>query len=88
MSYYYTCGVHRETQEVTCLRSETGFAEFENPHEYTRKSRYIFSKDTAEKRLVLSTPIVAKRTILGFETSEYRILCKELNTNSVTILKK
>jgi hypothetical protein len=88
MSYYYTCGVHRETNLATCIRSESGFQEFDKPHEYKQKTQLLLEKTMADAKLPTTPMIGLKQFLTDFEPTETRILCAEMKAPYVEIVKK
>jgi hypothetical protein len=83
MTYYYTCGVHYDnTTLATCLRSETEFQMFDDPHNYTQITRIVLSKERAEKKLNPVLSVGAKRSL------EDVVLRSEMKTGIVLIEKR
>jgi hypothetical protein len=81
MSYYYTCGRYRDTILATCIRSETGFQEFDDPHNYTQITRITLTKRDAE---TLMNHVILRQ----FDTIEEKTLCTAMKTLFLEIVKK
>ena len=77
MSYYYTCATRRDTQRVDCIRSETGFKDFENPLDYTRRIRIVLAREVADR--TFADARIGMR-LVATETGESRILRAEVGS--------
>ncbi len=88
MSYYYTCGIHKEFHWVDCLRSEDGFKEFNAPQNYKRIRHFLFAKDVAETNLPMSVSLGSKQVSTGTEDLALRMIRLDMNAPAVFLLDK